>query len=583
MKSLRYLNKYFYKYRYRLLLGIVFVAISTILSVSQGEVIQKATNQLEKIILFHGQANPSEYFYFGLEIIALALGSGLFMFLMRQFIIVVSRLIEYDMKNEIYEHYQKLDLHFYKKNNTGDLMNRISEDVSKVRMYVGPALMYLVNTFVTITTVIIYMLKQSMSLTVVVLIPLPILSYFIFKISTRINQRSTRVQEELSNITSNAQETFSGIRVVKAYNRESYFFSRFNEHSDKYKQAAMSLARIEALFQPIMVFMVGLSLISIVYFGGKLYIENKINIGNVPEFIFYVYKLTWPFASLGWVSSLVQRAAASQTRINEFLNTKPTIQNPSEAPFQLKGDIQFKDVSFTYEETGIPAIKNINFRLREGKTLAIIGPTGSGKSTIANLITRMYDVQQGEILIDGKNIQQVNLYDLRKQTGYVPQEVFLFSDNIANNIAFSGKGDQSIALAAIEQAAKDAVVHNNILDFPKQYETIVGERGITLSGGQKQRISIARAIIKEPRLLIFDDCLSAVDTETEDEILGNLQRIMKGRSSILISHRISTVKHADNILVLKHGEIIEEGTHQELIEKRGEYFQLYQLQSLNNH
>ncbi len=579
MKSLRYLNKYFYKYRYRLLLGILFVAISNIFANIPGVIIKNATNDFVEMYSHKKALDTNQFIIYGLELILLAVGSGFFMFLMRQFIIVVSRLIEYDMKNEIYAHYQKLDLDFYKRNNTGDLMNRISEDVGKVRMYVGPAIMYLVNTFVTITSVIVFMWNESWQLTLIVITPLPVLSYMIFKISNLINQRSTRVQEELSNITSNAQETFSGIRVIKAYNREEYYTSKFIEQSDKYKYTSLLLARTDAMFQPFMVFMVGLSLISIIYFGGKFYIDGTIgSIGNLPQFVFYVFKLTWPFASLGWVSSLVQRAAASQTRLNEFLQTEASIQNNNKDQLIVKGKIEFKNVSFTYDDTNIQALKNISFVLHPGETLAIIGTTGSGKSSIANLIARMYDIQEGEILVDDKNIQQVNLFDLRAQTGYVPQEVFLFSDTIGNNISFAAGDNQP--KEQIEQAAKDAAVYNNIIEFPQGFETVVGERGITLSGGQKQRISIARAIIKQPRILIFDDCLSAVDTETEDEILNNLRRIMKGKTSIIISHRVSTVKYADNIIVLHEGEIIEQGSHKNLLGQKGEYYHLYQLQNI---
>ncbi len=413
LKSLRYLNKYFYKYRYRMLLGVLFVAISTILSNSRSEIIKNATNSFSDSYNKQQIPEPGLYIKYGLILIGLAVGSGFFMFLMRQFIIVVSRYIEFDMKNEIYEHYQRLDLAFYKRNNTGDLMNRISEDVGKVRMYIGPAVMYLVNTFVTITTVMVFMLKESPMLTLMVVLPLPFLSWMIFRISHNINRRSTRVQEELSNITSGAQEGFSGIRLIKAFCREDYFLSRFTEQSENYKKAALDLARTEAMFQPIMVFMVGLSVISIIYFGGKMYIAGDISIGNMPQFIFLVFQLTWPFASLGWVTSLVQRAAASQTRINEFLQTRPAIVNPTTEPFTLQGKITFRDVSFTYPDTGIRAVNRLSFSIEPGKTLAIIGATGSGKSTIVQLITRMYDVEEGEILIDGKNIRQLNLDSLR--------------------------------------------------------------------------------------------------------------------------------------------------------------------------
>jgi ATP-binding cassette subfamily B multidrug efflux pump len=547
---------------------------------SRGGIIKNATDYFAASFGHKISPETSDFVLYGLDLILLSLASGFFMFLMRQFIIVVSRLIEYDLKNEIYLHYQKLDLNFYKNNNTGDLMNRISEDVGKVRMYVGPAIMYIVNTIVTVATVIVFMLQESWQLTLVVILPLPVLSYIIFKVSNLINKRSTKVQEELSIITGSAQETFSGIRIVKAYNRENYYIDKFNQQSENYKQTSMLLARTEATFQPFMVFMVGLSLISIIYFGGKYYIDGIITIGSLPQFVFYVYNLTWPFAALGWVSSLVQRAAASQTRINEFLQTEPAIKNPSNESLIVNGKIEFKNVSFTYKDTNITALQQVSFTVESGQTLAVIGQTGSGKSTIANLVCRMDDVQQGAILIDGKNIKEVNLFDLRAQTGYVPQEVFLFSDTINNNISFSTSENVKTISSKIEQAAKDAAVYDNIIAFPKGFETVVGERGITLSGGQKQRISIARAIIKEPKILVFDDCLSAVDTETEDEILTNLSRVMRGRTSIIISHRISTVKHADKIIVLSKGTISEQGSHQELMNLKGEYYKLFLLQNL---
>jgi ATP-binding cassette subfamily B protein len=563
-----------------LLLGFLFVALSNILLISQGDVIKRATNLLTTAISEQDFSHQSEFLRLAGLLLLMVLGAGLFMFLKRQFIIVVSRLIEADMKNEIYNHYQKLDLSFYKKNNTGDLMNRISEDVGKVRMYVGPAIMYIVDTFFTVITVMYFMLNENVLLTLIVLIPLPFLSLIIFKVSNRINKRSTKVQEELSELTANAQESFSGIRIIKAFNRESFFESVFTKKSNDYKKAALNLARSEAAFQPFVVGMVGISLLSIIYVGGKLYIDGTITMGNLPQFVFFVYKLTWPFAALGWVSSLVQRAAASQTRINEFLQTEPEIKNNTQESKKLDGKIKFSNVSFSYPDTGVEALKNISFTLNKGETLAVIGPTGSGKSTLANLIMRMHDVKSGVIEVDDVPIEKHNLFSLRNQMGYVPQEVFLFSDSITNNIGFSMNEGEKNKTVRIEQAAKDAVVYQNILEFPDKFETIVGERGITLSGGQKQRVSIARALIKEPAVLLFDDCLSAVDTETEDEILTNLNRIMNGKTAVIISHRISTVKNADKIIYLKNGEIAEMGTHLELIAKQGEYHQLYEMQLL---
>lgn len=580
MKSLSYLNKYFLRYKTRLLLGFFFVAASNVLMISQGKVIERVTNKLEEFIR-NGDRDAGSYFLWGaLILLALALGSGLFMFLKRQFIIVLSRLIEADLKNDIYAHYQKLDLAFYKRNNTGDLMNRISEDVSRVRMYIGPAIMYIVDTFFTIATGLYFMLEANAKLTLVVFIPLPILSFIIFKVSDMINKKSTKVQEDLSSLTSQAQESFSGIRIIKAYSKELYFGGLFSQRASAYRNSALSLSRTEAAFHPVITLMIGLSLIAVVYFGGRLYINGEITgIGTITSFVFIVYKLTWPFASLGWITSLIQRAAASQTRINEFLQTEPEIKNTSKAPLDKLGIIRFDHVSFTYPDTGIEALKNISFEIKPGETLAITGPTGSGKSTIATLLTRMYDVNAGRLQIGGQSLDSINLDELRRRTGYVPQEVFLFSDTITNNIAFGLQGEQPSQ--RIEQAAKDAEVHHNIMDFPEGYKTVVGERGVTLSGGQKQRISIARAIIKDPELLIFDDCLSAVDTETEDHIVNNLKRIMKGKSSVIISHRISSIRHADKIIYLKNGEITEQGTHDELLQLNGDYAELNRLQGID--
>jgi ATP-binding cassette subfamily B protein len=536
------------------------------------------TNQIIEVFKKNQAAESGVFITYGLTIIGLALTSGLFMFLMRQTIIVMSRHIEYDQKNEIYSHYQELDASFYKQNTTGDLMNRISEDVGKVRMYSGPAIMYLANTVVTTVTVLIFMLSVNVPLTLIVFLPLPLLSYLIYRVSDMINKQSGKVQQELGNLTTQAQETFSAIRVIKAYARETYFTEKMQEKNEVYKKTALKLATIESFFGPAMVLMIGLSVLITVWYGGKLTIQGKIEPGNVTEFIFYVFRLTWPFASLGWVTSLIQRASASQERINEFLNTKPAITNSNKETYLIKGEIEFKNVNFRYPENNIEAIKNISFKLKAGQTLGITGKVGSGKSSILNLITRQYDVTGGEILIDQKNIKQHNLHLLRKNMGVVPQEVFLFSDTIANNILF-GSSNKNTGKEIIEDAAKQAQVHNNILTFPEKYETVVGERGVTLSGGQKQRISIARALINKPQLLFFDDCLSAVDTETEEQILNNLKQEMENKTAIIVSHRISSLKNADLILYLKSGEIIEMGTHEELIALKGSYFQLHQMQS----
>ncbi len=577
MKSLFYLNKYFYKYRYRLLLGVVFILISNVLLVSQGIIIKNATDAFAEKTLAQNVAAKNTYIVYALQLLGLTLFSGLFMFLKRQSIIVVSRLIEFDLKNEIYNHYQQLDHNFYKRNSTGDLMNRISEDVGRVRMYVGPAVMYIIDTIVTITTVVIFMWHESPQLTLIVLAPLPILSIMIFKVSDAIGKRSVKAQEALSNVTSIAQETFSGIRVVKAYNRLSHFYDSFLNKADEYKQKNLALAKTEAAFQPFIAFMVGLSMLSIIYFGGKMYAAGQItSVGNFPQFVFYVSKLTWPFAMLGWVLSLVQRAAASQKRINEFLNTKPEIINPTDKEFDLNDKIEFKNVSYTYPDTGITALKNVSFIINKGKTMGIIGKSGSGKSTIAQLLMRFMDVNSGSILVNENDIKKTNLQQLREQTGYVQQDVFLFSDTIKNNISFSGVYSDDV----VHQAAKQAVVYDNIEAFSEKFGTIVGERGITLSGGQKQRISIARAIIKNPSIFIFDDCLSAVDSDTEQQILGNLKKVTNQKTGIIISHRVSSIQNADEIIVLSSGSIIERGTHTELLLLKGEYFNLYQKQKL---
>lgn len=578
MKHLNSINHYFLKYKWHFLGGILFVALSTIFGTYQGVIVRNGTNQIIEVFKKNEAAESGVFITYGLTIIGLALTSGLFMFLMRQTIIVMSRHIEYDQKNEIYSHYQELDASFYKQNTTGDLMNRISEDVGKVRMYSGPAIMYLANTVVTTVTVLIFMLSVNVPLTLIVFLPLPLLSYLIYRVSDMINKQSGKVQQELGNLTTQAQETFSAIRVIKAYARETYFTEKMQEKNEVYKKTALKLATIESFFGPAMVLMIGLSVLITVWYGGKLTIQGKIEPGNVTEFIFYVFRLTWPFASLGWVTSLIQRASASQERINEFLNTKPAIINPNEETYLIKGEIEFKNVNFRYPENNIEAIKNISFKLKAGQTLGITGKVGSGKSSILNLITRQYDVTSGEILIDHKNIKQHNLHLLRKNMGVVPQEVFLFSDTIANNILF-GSSNKNTGKEIIEDAAKQAQVHNNIMTFPEKYETVVGERGVTLSGGQKQRISIARALINKPQLLFFDDCLSAVDTETEEQILNNLKQEMANKTAIIVSHRISSLKNADLILYLKEGEIIEMGTHEELIALKGSYFQLHQMQS----
>lgn len=578
MNHLKVLNPFFLIYKWHFLGGLLFVALSTIFKIYQGVIVRNGSNQIMAIINDPGLPRDSAIFVrHGLVLIGLALISGFFMFLMRQTIIVMSRHIEYDQKNQIYKHYQEMDARFFKENTTGDLMNRISEDVGRVRMYTGPAIMYLANTIVTTITVLIFMLSINVKLTLLVFLPLPILSLLIYKVSDMISQRSLRVQQELSNLTTLAQESFSAVRVIKAYAREKFFVGQMRGKGEQYKKTALKLSYVEAMFGPTMVLMIGMSVLLTVWYGGRLAVLGQVEPGNIPEFIVYVFYMTWPFASLGWVTSLVQRAGASQERINEFLNVKPRITNTNNSSYEVRGEIEFKNVSFTYPENNVQALKNISFKINKGQTVGITGEVGSGKSTIIALLTRLYDVTEGEILVDGKNIRDHNLDLLRASTGVVTQEVFLFSDTIANNIKFGGKG--KVDDEAAVRAAKEAGVYSNIISFPQKFETMVGERGVTLSGGQKQRISIARAIIGNPGMLYFDDCLSAVDVETEEEILGNLREKMKNKTSIFISHRISTIKDADLVIYLNEGKITEMGTHAELLNLKRDYYRLYQLQN----
>ncbi|WP_372793770.1 ABC transporter ATP-binding protein [Lutibacter sp.] len=580
MKALQYLNKYLIKYKYRLLIGIVITILSKVLALQVPQLIRESVNIAEDYkngLVPDLSLVKSELLNNILLIIGAALLSGFFTFLMRQTIIVTSRLIEFDLKNEIYQQYQRLSLNFYKKNKTGDLMNRISEDVSKIRMYVGPAIMYTINMLVLFIVAIIKMYHIDPVLTNYTLLPLPFLSASIYILSRVINKRSTIVQVYLSKLTANAQETFSGISILKSYGIESKTTVDFEKLANTSKEKNIDLFKAQALFFPLMILLIGLSNILVIYIGGLRYIEGTISLGVIAEFIMYVNMLTWPVAVVGWVTSMVQQAEASQKRINEFLEQKPEIINNNSNPSKIEGNIEFKNVSFTYDDTNITALKNVSFKLQKGKTLAILGNTGSGKSTIVNLIARLYDAKSGEILIDDIPIEKLNLDNLRQSIGFVPQEAFLFSDTIKNNIKF---GDETASDAKIEQAAKDAYIHHNIIDFNKGYDTYIGERGVTLSGGQKQRISIARAIIKEPQILIFDDCLSAVDTETEEIILNNLYKISKNKTTIIVSHRISSIKNADAIIVLENGEIIQQGSHNELVNINGYYKELYDQQLL---
>lgn len=579
MKALRYLNKFFFKYKYRLIVGVLCTIIARVLSLFTPRLIGQSLNIVEQYT--DGKITDiaivkSELLMNILIILGAVLLSGFFTFSMRQMIIVMSRYIEYDLKNEIYGQYQRLSLNFYKQNRTGDLMNRISEDVSKVRMYFGPAIMYTINMITLFVVVISYMLQIDATLTLYTLMPLPILSISIYILSRVINERSRIVQEYLSKLTTFTQEFFSGINVIKAYGIQKYSLNDFNELADDSKEKNIALFKAQALFFPLMVLLIGASNIIVIYIGGMRYINGQIeSFGVIAEFIIYVNMLTWPVAVVGWVTSIIQQAEASQKRINEFLNVEPEIQNLTETESVIEGTIEFRNVSFTYDDTDIKALKNISFRIDCGKTLAILGKTGSGKSTIAYLIARLYDIDNGQILIDNTPIKNLNLSNLRESIGFVPQEAFLFSDTIENNIKF---GDENAIHEQIINAAKNAHIHNNIEQFSKSYDTLVGERGVTLSGGQKQRVSIARAIIKKPQILIFDDCLSAVDTETEEIILNNLKRVSKNKTTIIISHRVSSAKNADHIIVLDDGIISQQGTHDELIHKDGYYQNLYNQQ-----
>jgi ATP-binding cassette subfamily B protein len=576
MKELQYLNKYFVKYKYRFLLGIFITIIAQIFSLFTPKLISKSFEAIERF----SKTNTSdisiirnELFHNVLLVIATTMVAGFLTFLMRQTLIVMSRHIEFDLKNEVFRQYENLSQSFYKQNRTGDLMNRISEDVGKVRMYVGPAVMYTINTFIRFTIVIVYMYTVSPLLTLYTLLPLPLLSYAIFRLSKQINKRSTIFQQYLSKISSFTQEVFSGIRVIKAYSLENIHQENLNNLSLESKEKSMSLAKVQSLFGPLMLALIGVSNLVVIYFGGMLYINGSIkSIGIIAEFILYVNMLTWPVASLGWISSMVQEAEASQKRINEFLKIIPEIRNNTEKNSVIKGGITFQNVTFIYDDTNIKALNNVSFSVKKGETLAILGKTGSGKSSVLTLISRLYDVTNGSILIDGIPIQDVHLFDLRNSIGIVPQDAFLFSDTIKNNIKF---GKEDATEEEVIAAAKKASVHDNIKKFTKKYDTILGERGITLSGGQKQRVSIARALIKNPEILLLDDCLSAVDTETEEIILNNLLEYCKNKTTIIVSNRVSSAKNADNIIIIEDGEIIQQGSHNQLVNQDGYYKELY--------
>ena len=580
MKALKYINKFFIKYKWRLLIGILITVLSKLLALKVPQIVGDSLNIVEDYqsgVVTDYDAIKHQLFINVLIIIGVALLAGFFTFLMRQTIIVTSRLIEFDLKNEIYQQYQRLSLNFYKKNRTGDLMNRISEDVSKVRMYVGPAVMYTMNMIVLFVVGFTQMVSIDVKLTMYTLIPFPVLSICIFVLSKVIHKRSSIVQQYLSHLTTFNQEFISGISVVKSYGIEKSIIKEFDNLADKSKEKNIHLHQANALFFPLMVLLIGLSNLIVIYVGGKQYINDEIKIGTIIEFMLYVNILTWPVAVVGWVTSMIQQAEASQIRINEFLDQEPEIKNNTNKTTNLKGKVSFKDVTFTYDDTNITALKNINFTVKNGETIAILGKTGSGKSTIIELISRLYDTKKGTIYIDDVPIEDLNLNNLRDQIGFVPQDPFLFSESIGNNIKF---GKEEATEAAIIKAAKDAVVHDNIIDFPKGYDTILGERGVTLSGGQKQRVSIARAIIKDPKILIFDDCLSAVDTETEERILKNLKKVSQNKTTFIISHRVSSAKNADKIIILDQGNIIQQGTHNQLITIKGYYKELYEQQLL---
>ena len=580
MKELKYLNKYFYKYKSNLILGVIIVIIARIFLLFTPGLVRNSINVIDhyrKEIIVDQSIVEYELIQNIFLILLASVLAGIFTFLTRQTIINVSRYIEFDLKNEIYNQYQNLSLNFYKTNKTGDLMNRISEDVSRVRMYVGPGVMYSINTITLLIIVIIYMYRQSPELTLYTICPLPVLSITIYKLSKLINQRTRIVQESLSTISSYSQEVFTGIQIIKSYVIEDKTSKRFNDLSSENKLNQINLAKVQALFFPLMILLIGLSNLLVIYIGGKQYLDGTISdIGIIAEFIIYVNMLTWPVASIGWISSIIQQAEASQKRINEFLNKRSEIENISpNKSSKIDGEIVFKNVTYKYLETEIIATKNVSFILKKESKLGITGSTGSGKSTLMNLICRLYDIEEGEILIDNNPVKKINLKSLRETIGYVPQDTFLFSDTIMNNIKF---GLNNATENDVINACKTAKIHNEIMNFDKGYETLLGERGINLSGGQKQRISIARALIKKPKILILDDCLSAMDTETEKAILRSLEDYTKGITSIIISHRISSIKNADNIIVLENGSIVQQGTHNQLINQNGYYKQLYYKQ-----
>ncbi len=580
------LNKYFVKHKWRIGLGVFFVVCANLLNVINPLITKGAVDLITENLsrVHHDQLHAQvireqigeDVFWLFSKYLVVALLAGGFTFMMRQSIIVVSRLIEFDLKNEVYEHYQKLDLAFYRKNNTGDLMNRITEDVSRVRMYVGPAIMYTTNLFFTITFAVASMFMLNSTLTLWVLIPLPILSFVIYYVNELVGKASTQIQEQLSEMTINAQETYSGIRVVQAYSREKEMLAHFAAEGETYKQKQLNLAKIDSVYFPSMTFLVGCSIIIVVWVGSQQISDGKLTIGALTAFLMYTNMLMWPVSSLGWTASMIQRAAVSQKRINEFLHLQPAIKESDRATDKpIQGKITFSSVSFTYPDTGIEALKDISFQMEKGERIAIIGKTGSGKTTIADLLMRMYDVSSGKIEIDDTDVKKWKLSSLRKQIGFVPQDVFLFSETITENIGF---GKETITKEEAKLFAGYASIDKEIEAFPQGFSTVVGERGVTLSGGQKQRISIARALIKQPNVLLLDDSLSAVDTATEKQIQQSLDKVLKGKTTIIITHRIFSLFHFDNILVLDNGKIAEQGTHDKLIRAGGIYADIYRRQ-----
>ena len=610
MKQLKALNKYFWKYRVRLGIGALFIIISNYFAVLVPQVtrfiidhVQKSIDVTQGIIRPVATKPDREYDFLvlkfinwvetnfsqssdlsktvilcGVTILLLALLRGFFMFLMRQTIIVMSRHIEYDQKNEVFQHYQQLDTSFYKTHSTGDLMSRMAEDVARVRMFTGPAIMYLINLVALISLSLFYMLKKDVELTAFVLAPLPILAITIYYVNSIINKRSERIQALLANLTTNAQESYSGIRVIKSFVQEKAMLGFFEKNSEEYKKNAIGLSKVESLYFPSMALLIGLSTLLTIMIGGYYYINEpgRMSLGTITEFVIYINMLTFPVSAIGWTASMIQRAAASQKRLNEFLDTKPAIYDqPVAKKINIEGNIEFINVDFTYSHTGIEALKNFSLSIKKGEKIAIIGRTGSGKSTVAQLLLRMYDATKGTIELEKTDIREIDLKSLREQISYVPQDIFLFSDSVANNISFGMKDGSSMQ---VEKAAMQASVHKDILGFGEKYETLIGERGVTLSGGQKQRISIARALIKDHRLVIFDDCLSAVDAKTENEIIGNLYEYLENRTAIIITHRIFSLFHFDKIVVIEDGQIVEKGTHEELLNMNGFYTELYNRQ-----